>query len=285
MPLAGLLMTALGVASASAEDRTFDKRFPGLPGGTLTVDTDYGGVSISGTDANDVVIRAAINGDHHLVDAFEIEAVNSDDGVMVKGRRAEYDWVDLSWMFGRTLEVRFTIEVPRTYHVQVRSSRGDLELRNFNGKAYAQTSRGNVEVIGINGQVDINTSRGNVRGSGITGNVNLVTSRGKVTLEKVDGSINVRSSRGDIDVELAGANRGADVNSSRGDVIVRLPKQFAADLDVRTSRGEVECDLPVSSRSQSSSNRHQTLSGTVNGGGKLLKIETSRGDIDIRSGS
>jgi DUF4097 and DUF4098 domain-containing protein YvlB len=232
-----------------------------------------------------VVIHATINGDHHLVDEFQIDAASSDEGITVKGRRGEYNWVDLSWMFGRTLEVRFTIQVPRAYHVQVRNSRGDLELRNVNGKVYGQTSRGNVDVSDINGQVDINTSRGDVRGSGLTGNLSLVTSRGKVTLEKVDGSIKVRSSRGDIDVELAGANRGADVNSSRGDVIIRLPKQFAADLDVRTSRGEVDCDLPVATRVQSSGSRHQTLSGTVNGGGKLLKIETSRGDIDIRSGS
>jgi Putative adhesin len=280
----GLLTGFLLATTAAADERAFDKKFVAASGGTLTVETDIGAVDVAGSDSNEIVIHAVISGERHVVEEFEIEADSKGDDVKVTGRRSIDNWFDLSWMH-QDLTVRYTIQVPRSYHVQVRNSRGDLTLRNFNGKAYGHTSRGNVSVSGINGEVEIDTSRGDVRGSQLVGNISLVTSRGEITLAKVQGSVTVRSSRGNVDVDLTNPNRGVEVSSSRGNVIVRVPRTFAAELDARTNRGEVECDLPLANKELSSAHRQQALSGTLNGGGKLVKLETSRGNIEIRVGS
>jgi hypothetical protein len=279
----GFITGVLLARTAAADERNFDKKFTATSGGTLRVETDIGTVVVAGSDSSEVVIHAVISGERHEVEEFKIEADSSSDGVKITGQHSINNWLDLSWMH-QDLTVRYTIQIPRSYHVQVRNSRGNLELRDFNGKAYGHTSRGNVNVTGINGDVEIETSRGNVHGAQLTGNVSLVTSRGEVTLAKVQGPITVRSSRGNVEVELVNPNRGADITTSRGNVTLRLPPKFAADLDARTQRGEVECDVPVSGRVRTSSHRQQSLSGTLNGGGKLLKVTTSRGDIDIRTG-
>ncbi len=286
-----LLSGLLVASSALAEERRFDKTFAVTPGGTLTVGTDIGSVTVSGSDANQVVVHAVVSGDRSFVERFEITTDSTSEGVSVRGERHDNSGADLSWLFGVSLEVRYTIQVPRDYHEQVRNSRGDLELRNFNGKAYGTTSRGDVLIDGINGEVQIDTSRGNVRGTQLTGNVRVVTSRGNVNLTKIVGPLEVRTSRGHVQVALTNPNRGTDLLTSRGNVSITLPKLFAADLDARTSRGDLDCDLPVTSKNMASNKRsvsnrrQQALNGTLNGGGKPLKVHTSRGNIDIRSDS
>ena len=280
------LLLSFGVLSgtpALAEDRVFDKKFAEPAGQTLTIDSDFGDIDVSGSDGNEVVVHVELSGDRNRVDEYDITANSTAEGVTIRGRRDD-DWDGFSWWY-TALDVKYTVQVPRNYHVKVRSSRGELKMRNFNGSAYAQVSRGSITIDGINGAVQIDASRGDIHGNQLVGNVRVASSRGDIDLAKIDGQMDVRTSRGDVEVSLMNPNRGANVTTSRGNVTITLPREFAADLDVRTSRGEVECELPLANSDRTSNNRDEEVSGTLNGGGKLLKVHTSRGDIDIRSGS
>jgi DUF4097 and DUF4098 domain-containing protein YvlB len=280
-------VSMLASAASLADDRVFDKQFAAQPGGKLTISSDLGAIIITGSDSNEVVIHVALRGDRHFVDEFEITAESTDEGVAVRGQRSDYPWFDFFWFTNLDSEVRYTIQVPRNYQVLVRNSRGDVELRDFNGSAYGQTSRGNVLATGINGAVQIGASRGNVRASHIVGDLRVETSRGNVEVRNVVGPVELSSSRGAIDVELTSPNHGATLQTSRGNIHITVPREFAADLDVHTSRGETQCDLPISSPARARDRYHDgfsgSLNGTINGGGKRLRVETSRGDVHIRA--
>lgn len=295
-----LPITMLAAATATADDRVFDKKFTVSGHGVLLVDTVTGSITVTGSDASEVVIHVSLRGGRGSVDRFEIIAEANGNDVTVRGRRERGDFLGLSWLFGGGLSAQYTIQVPRNYDVQALSSGGDLVLSNFNGRAYGRTSGGDVIVSDVNGLVQIYTSGGDVRGNKLSGDVNMRTSGGNVRLDGVvgpvtartsggdvrmvgiDGRLDARTSGGDVEVELQGANRGVELRTSGGDITVRVPKEFAAVLDARTSGGDIDCDLPVAS-SDTRHKHRRTLNGALNGGGQPLNVRTSGGDIDIRT--
>jgi len=293
-------MGALTSSPAVAEDRVFDKTFAATPGGTLVVDTDTGSISVTGIDAKDgaaqVIVHVVLRGGRAPVEHFQLTAEASDGGVNVRGRRDPANWFPLGWLLGGGMDVDYTIQVPREYHVQVRTSGGNLELKNFSGKAVARTSGGNVRVSALNGDTEVRTSGGNIRAMQIIGNTKLITSGGNIVadnargdlsvytsggdirLQAIDGELKADTSGGDVEVALTGNNRGVDVHTSGGDIVVRVPREFQATVDARTSGGDVECDLPVTSTGK---HKRQLLHGEINGGGLPLRARTSGGDIRI----
>jgi len=114
------------------------------------------------------------------------------------------------------------------------------------------------------------------------GPVNARTSGGNVRMVNIDGRLDARTSGGNVEAELLGANRGVELRTSGGDITVRVPSEFAAEVDARTSGGDIDCDLPVTYSGPISRHR-RSLKGTINGGGEPLTIRTSGGDIDIRT--
>jgi hypothetical protein len=65
-------------------------------------------------------------------------------------------------------------------------------------------------------------------------------------------------------------------------VTIRVPQNFAADLNVHTSDGHVDCALPLTmDHYQSSGNQGHELRGKLNGGGTPLTIHTSDGNVKI----
>jgi DUF4097 and DUF4098 domain-containing protein YvlB len=296
--LAGLVLASAVLATvAQAEERVFDKTFAVSPGGVLSVETDSGAVKVSGSDRNEVTIHAVIRGSRSVTEKFEITANSNSEGVTVIGRRPS--WLGMSLSFGG-LEVQYTIQIPRQYHVEVHTSGGDLELRDFNGRAHGRTSGGNVVISAINGDVEIHTSGGNIRGGQLIGAVRVGTSGGQIKLDTVHGSVEANTSGGDIELaavegkllaktsggdvqaRLAGDNKGVELRTSGGDITVVVPKQFAANLDAHTSGGDVECDLPVLV-TNTRGKHDRELSGAINGGGNAMILRTSGGDIDIRA--
>jgi DUF4097 and DUF4098 domain-containing protein YvlB len=280
---------------AAAEDKVFDKTFAVTSGGTLIVDTDTGSINIAGTDGNQVTVNVKMRGSRNQMNDFHLTADAANNQVTVRGRREMPQW--LAWLTNGPLDIQYTIQVPREFHVQARTSGGDLELRNLSGKTVARTSGGNVRLNGLSGDADVRTSGGNIRALQIVGNTKLITSGGNINVETAQGDMSAhtsggdirlkdidsklvaRTSGGDVDVNMIGANRGVDVSTSGGDITVRVPADFKAAITARTSGGDVDCDLPVESIERF---KHSRLEGKINGGGEPLIAKTSGGDIAIR---
>jgi DUF4097 and DUF4098 domain-containing protein YvlB len=288
----------LSATTALADERVFNKTLAVTPGGTLSVDSDTGSVTVRGTDAKEVAVHATIRGSRRHVEKFSIDAKGTDTGVEIRGKRDPSSWLSLSWLFEGGLEVNYTIAVPRDYHVRVHTSGGDLELTNINGRSVARTSGGDVRLNSLNGDAEIRTSGGNIRTLHFIGNARFSTSGGNIVVDEsrgelrattsggdirmqaVDSKLAAHTSGGDVDVALAGGYRGAELRTSGGDITVRLPREIKASVDARTSGGDVECDLPVT---VAGNHKDSALLGDINGGGQPLFARTSGGDIRIRA--
>ena len=235
--------------------------------------------------------------------------------------RADYarqePWSFWSWRDHHRLRLAYRIEVPQRYDVEIVTGSGDVLIRGLSGQVRAKTSGGDLEILDIRGPVwgrtsggdillkgaietaDVVTSGGDIEVATTRGSVVAATSGGDVRIGKVGGSVKASTSGGDI--EIAGARGQLDASTSGGSIRARLTGQPEADctlstsggdvevaihpaltltLDAKTSGGEVETSVPFTVLGKLGKSR---IEGTLNGGGPLLTLRTSGGDIIIRN--
>lgn len=291
--LALIIAATLASSAALAAHRTYDKRLPASPGGLLTLQADIGSVTVVGSDTPDVVIHADLEGSEAFLSDFHINAGQTSSGVNVEARTTHKGWFD---RHGEdSTRVQFTIQVPRTYRTDLRTSAGALDLRDLNASVRAVTSGGSARVQDIAGTVEVRSSGGSIDGEHLkgsshlqtsggdvnladsTGDTNLYTSGGSIHIRNEDGKVDAHTSGGSIRAELA-ANHGIDLSTSGGSISLLLPQGTHASLDAETSAGNVTSRLPLSA-TQISERNH--LRGDIGGGGARISLHTSAGNIRL----
>jgi hypothetical protein len=284
-----ILSIGLPVSASLAAQTSFDKRFNAPPGGRLTLDTDVGSVVIVGRDTHEVVIHTDVTDSDH----FEVTAGQNSSGVTVTGRSSQHHW--LGWMDFKSNHVRFTIDVPRDYPVDLQTAGGFLDVRNLTaavegktsgggiaiqdiaGSIRVHTSGGNISAERLNGPTELTTSGGNIDVADSKGDLNLHTSGGGIDLRSVEGVVKASTSGGSVHAELR-TNQGVSLTSSGGSITLLLPESVHATIDAETSGGRVHSELPLSSTELAESAH---LLGALNGGGEKIVLHTSGGNIHV----
>ncbi len=291
----GLLAIALAsVASAAiAEAKKLDRTFNVTPGGMLTVDADGADISVSGSEGNTVVVHIEARGSKSDLDELNLSADTSSDGVKVEARRPRqsgwFKWG--SW----NVETHIDVTVPRSYHVDAKTSGGEVRVENIAGPSRLRTSGGNLLARNVKGDFEGHTSGGEVRVESMEGSVNLHTSGGNVVVSKVKGDVDANTSGGDVRVvsvdgrihagtsggsvrcELTGSNRGISATTSGGSVWLTLPKDTRGTLDAQSSGGHIDSDFSISTTHWS----EHRLNGEINGGGEEIYVRSSGGNITL----
>lgn len=294
-----ILVALLGTSVALAAERTYGKRLEAPPGGRLTLTTDVGTVAVVGGSAREVIVHAELEGSEAFLAHFSIQAEQTADGVRITAHEG-HEW--LGWLEGfpfNSRRVRFTVQVPRDYPVDLRTSGGDLDIRDVSAGVRLRTSGGGVLVRDVSGSVDAHTSGGSidaqhVEGSAVldtsggrinvddsTGDLELHTSGGDIRIGDADGRLYARTSGGSIWARLR-ANHGIDLSTSGGSITLLLPSGTAASIDAATSGGSVISGFPLSS-DRSAARDH--LVGEIGGGGAPIALRSSGGSIRISPGS
>lgn len=267
-----IIAATFGTSVALAAQKTYDKRLNAPPGGGLTFQADVGSVSVVGGDAAEVVVHADLEASEAFLSDFHISAEQTPSGVTILARKSHRDWSDT----GPT-RVRFTIQVPRNYRVDLQTSGGGLDVRDLNAAVRAETSGGGVQVQNVAGTVNARTSGGRIEVADSTGDLDLKTSGGGIDIRNDDGKVEARTSGGGIQAQLR-ANHGINLRTSGGTIIVQLPQDTRASVDAETSGGRVTSQFPISA-TQIGDRNH--LQGTIGGGGPRISLNTSGGNIRL----
>ena len=86
-----------------------------------------------------------------------------------------------------------------------------------------------------------------------------------------------RTERGSVRASFSGPPAGS-LETEWGSVDVVIPTDAAADLDARATRGAVVLDAAIGLNGEET---EKLVTGTINGGGPLLLLRTSRGQIHL----
>ena len=312
--LVAMAVAALGAAAPAWADFKLERRLALEPGGTFTLETDTGAVSVVGDSTSGAMVTLT-SGRDDFEKRFEIrfEEGAGSARVIVKRRGSALSNLWRGW----SDNTRFAIHVPLRTSVRVFTSGGSIDASRLEGKLDVHTSGGGLHVEEVGGNVDAGTSGGSIRMRGIRGDVvagtsgggiditgiqgtlRAETSGGRIDIADVSGDLTARTSGGGVDIRGAGGRveaessggsvhvaftagnaRGGVLSTSGGGVRAEIDPGVALTIDASASGGGVNADVPVTVRGRLS---RDALRGDLNGGGALLRLSTSGGGVHIAS--
>jgi hypothetical protein len=250
-----------GAAAQAQEKRTiftesdFHWQAKLAAGQTLEVINRNGGIDATGTADNSGEVNATKRGrDGDEKEAF-IEVVEYSDGVTIcavyakeaKPGRCRRGGVDNDsewhWHSSHT-RIEFSVKVPKGVLFKPETTNGSVRAHDLNSVVDAYTTNGNV---------DISTS------------------------EWASG----HATNGHLEITMGKANWTGDLNlaTTNGGINVSLPGSAAFQLHAATTNGNIHTDFPITVQGDFGS---KSISGTVNNGGRELKLATTNGGIQIR---
>ncbi len=148
--------------------------------GSITVDAGKnGGVSVTGEDRNDVLIRACVQAWGANDEAAKAAAASiriSTGGTIKAENTGEDNW-----------SVSFQISVPRSTNLNLKAHNGGISIANVDGNAEFETRNGGVNLKNLSGDVKGRTDNGGLNvvlgGTSWKGNgMDVVTTNGGVNL-------------------------------------------------------------------------------------------------------
>ena len=307
------------IVSAASEDYVI-RNVDASAGGKLIVAVDFGSIDVTSGADDKVTLQAHRKidfGDESrekdYLASVPITLTKDGDVVTIRSRAEN----PIRWNLNhQEMDAKYTIRVPKKFesglrtnggainvsdvigNLKANTSGGRMSFARLEGTLDAQTSGGAIDVQDCNGPIAVKTSGGRIKvtegkgslnahtsGGGIevrnfVGDTEVRTSGGGLDLEKVSGKLVGKSSGGAIKASIAGSILGdIKLETTTGNIDLSVPVGAAFTIDAKTSIGEVVSRLPI----QTTEADRDRLHGTLNGGGKSVRLETSVGNITIKS--
>ncbi len=156
------------------------------------------------------------------------------------------------------------------------TSGGSIQASNSEGSIALKTSGGSISLKGLKGDINVSTSGGSINGNSIDGSLSARTSGGSINLKDLTCKVNASTSGGSVTAELNELVGDLQLSTSAGGINLTIPKNAAADLNLRGSRVNAN-----NLSNFSGTNNKGNLSGTINGGGTKIQASTSAGSINL----
>ena len=268
------------------------------PGGTLSVDSDLANVEITTSETD--TLRADLTREFKVSTAQEADALRqkldvqmskNDDGVKITVR-----WTgDRHDNERQKVRLNFRIAMPRKFNLDLRTvgsgkvadldgtvkavmRGGSLSLKNVSGPVTAKTEGGSVSAGDVGGDLDAKSYGGSVAAGRVNGRVIALAEGGSVSIREATDSIDAKAEGGSVAAYISKQPRGdSKLIAEAGNVDLRLPESIAINIDASCSAGRLSSDFSL--------HGHQgedRLKGTINGGGPLVMVRASAGNISLR---
>ncbi len=196
--------------------------------GRLDLNTRAGDITISTWSKNEAVVT--VQG---------IPSGGADDlSIRYEGGilRVDYDPRFSGWSMNRRKGMRFKIDLPAEFDLDLRTGGGDIEVvGDLTGDVRSHTSGGDVTLRDISGEVELTTSGGDIRVGTVGGDVHLQTSGGDIRVERASADLDVQTSGGDIRIGHVG--NALEAQTSGGDISIEY---VGGKARIRTSGGDIE---------------------------------------------
>lgn len=190
--------------------------------------------------------------------------------------------------------------------VQVSTGGGNIHVASASGRIIAssgggnlsigaaklmnlQTGAGSITVDKCDGQLKAETGGGSIELSDVQGSAQIETGGGGIRLGPMHGGVQAETGSGPIVATLASGKSFTDsrLETSVGDIIVYVPDGLGVTVKaaVEVARGQgIVSDFPdlKISRPSGYGSRETFAEGSLNGGGPVLHVHTTTGNIEFR---
>ncbi|HEX2079153.1 MAG TPA: M56 family metallopeptidase [Longimicrobium sp.] len=163
------------------------------------------------------------------------------------------------------VRVDLVVTVPRGVRVLAGVHQGDLRISGVEGEVDASTGNGAIDVERVRGAVEARSGNGGIRVASLSGPVQAATGNG------------------DLRIEMAEPVREGEMEyaTSNGTVHLVLPRAFAGTLALRQGAGALRSAFPLAPAAPAGAgaDEHEAVSRIGNGGGPLLRVAATHGDV------
>ncbi len=269
-----VLVTCL--ASAALAETKKEYRFTVGPKADISVDTQYGAISVKPGSASQVVVTATLKSDRVEVDRQQ------------NGNRIEIASHLLQGADPQTGQVDYEVLIPPDATLNLRSSTGPLSAERLQGDL---TLEGTDAVVNVR-----NVSNGHVHVRTMGGPITLTDVRnGHIEIESISGDVHLKSVTG----PLVQANSGSgeifydgDFGSAgdykftthTGDIEALAPADVSADFSAHSVLGKVQNDFPLQPKPHSrfSFEAGRSFFGTVGKAASEVVLRSFSGRIRLK---
>jgi hypothetical protein len=280
-----LLMGGLGVIAVNAQsgkDAFLTKTFPSAGIKQIQSETSGGNLAVYGQTSGDARVEMYIQGNNgwgmgvskeevqkRLDEQYDIVIAVQGDKLVATAHQKR-NW-DNNWRHG--LSISFMIYTPTAVSSHVRTSGGNIEMKDLAGNEDFRTSGGNLEIDHLGGTIVGRTSGGNVAIRNSHDNIDLQTSGGNLDAMYCEGKIQLETSGGN--VGLRGVKGSIRASTSGGEV---EGNKITGDLDAHTSGGNIDLDEVAANLNASTSGGNIRVNFLST---KSVDLSNSSGDISV----
>jgi Toastrack DUF4097 len=236
----------LQISSGVEAREPWKKSYTLAPGGTFELHNTNGKIEIQAGDGDAVEVSA----DRIAKAGTEEEAKRAAAGIeiaeTVTPDRILLDSADRSgsFMFNLSKRVDYTVRLPRSAKVTLKTTNGDVQVRDLGGFFRATATNGQIDARHLENSASVDTTNG------------------RVTLEF--------ASIGEDDITAETTN---------GTISVTVPHDLNARVSLRVTNGSISTDGLTMNVSEQTRRR---LDATVGRGGPTIRLETTNGTVRLR---
>jgi DUF4097 and DUF4098 domain-containing protein YvlB len=231
------LVLATCLTTAALAETKKEYRFTVGPNANVTVDTQYGAISVRPGNSNEVVVMATSKSDSVEVDQQQ------------NGNRIEIASHLLQGANQQTGQVDYEVLIPADATLDIHSSTGPLSAEKLQGDLTLEGTDAAVNVRNVeNGHVHVRTMRGPITLTDVR--------NGHVEIASISGDIHLKSVTGPLVQAISGSGKifyDGDFGSSgeykftthNGDIEALVPPEVSADFRAHSVLGRVQHDFPL----------------------------------------
>lgn len=269
-----------GIPWSERAEATSTLRLKAPPeGASLRIENANGRTYVRAEDRDDIVVQAhksarAENQEEaeRLVEKIRVASSEGGEGLELL--------VEIPRRWNRHGNVNLEVQVPRELPIQIQSSNGSVAVEGVRGRVKARSSNGSVCVRDVVGDIDVATSNGKVRCVSTCGRLVARSSNRKIEIEEHTGSVDAMTSNGTIQASIEALGpEGIVLATSNGRIVLDLPEEIDAELDVRVDNGVIRNHRELSETTRDSAGR---VRGRLGRGGAPIRLRTSNGSISLR---
>ena len=231
------VVLATCLASAALAESKKEYRFTVGRNANVSVDTQYGAISVRPGSSNQVVVTATLSSNKVEVDQQQ------------NGNRIEIESHLLPGSSQETGQVDYEVLIPPDATLTLHSSTGPLSVEHLQGDLTLEGPDAMVNVRNVeNGHVHVRTMRGPITLTDV--------SNGHVEIESISGDVHLKSVTGSLVQASSGSGRifydgdfgsGGDYKfvTHTGDIEALVPADVSADFKAHSVLGQVQHDFPL----------------------------------------
>ena len=281
--LAGCDITVGAAQFSTKEEKKF--AVTGIP--QVELSTFDGSIEVRGWDKPEVLVEIEKRGSNQAaVDKIQVKAVQTGNTITIDIPKVASS---THIMFGQSPSASLVVSVPMQSVLKLESGDGSVVIKRVNGKISIRTGDGSVHVTEAKGDLFVHTGDGSIDVAELDGHADVETRDGSITIEGILRSVRADSGDGSINLTARkGSAMDADWVATTGDgsIDVRVPDGFGAEIDAKSSDGRVRIDKLPGSAEEGARGEERDRSmarGRIGDGGKVLKLRTGSGSINLKN--